>query len=362
MPAAINDQIRKQVIQQWVGGNTREKIAIDNNIGEGTVSSIVNEWKKGLEDSEYESVRELAVQSKKQGISLSDLASHFRLYNIIKKSGANEDQIESFIINCTISGAGVEVLPPEEIIDLVNQLFNISKSESIPLERVPDYIQQKLQQKLKLDEQIKEAEAVLQSKNVSIEAINGYIHLNEELSKHGLSTKHTNKLLNVIKNIEVQGFNTKKIVAKVMSIKSLKDREKHLRNNCEMLAKLIDRYKDTLPLAEKLVGMRINTAGLLALDATVSETAEQYNLPIYTAAFRVINDIKDYNKVGGLKKWLEKLCAQVYTVKEVCSHQNQAMVALIKLRSYGITDDQILYLNNFLERNKMNKINLETPI
>ncbi|MGA9168596.1 MAG: hypothetical protein WBZ20_00435 [Nitrososphaeraceae archaeon] len=105
MPAAINNQIRKQVIQQWVGGNTREKIAIDNDIGEGTISGIVNEWKRGLEGSEYESVRELAVHSKKQGITLSDLASHFRLYNIIKKSGANEDQIESFIGNC-ISGTG----------------------------------------------------------------------------------------------------------------------------------------------------------------------------------------------------------------------------------------------------------------
>ena len=100
MPAAINEQTRKQVIQQWVSGDTRDKIAIDNSIGEGTVSGIVNDWKKGLEDSEYESVRELAVQSKKQGIDLSDLASHFRLYNIIKKSGTNEDQIESFISNC----------------------------------------------------------------------------------------------------------------------------------------------------------------------------------------------------------------------------------------------------------------------
>src|ERR1051326_1993095 len=211
MPAAINEQTRKQVIRQWIGGDTRYKIAIDNDIGEGTVSGIVNDWKRGLEDSEYESVRELAVQSKKQGLALSDLASHFRLYNIIKKLGANEDQIESFISNCT-SGAGVEVLPPEKIIDLVNQLFNISKSESIALEKVPDYIQQKIQHKEKLEEQIKEAEAILQSKNVSIKAINEHVNLKEELSKHGLSTKDTNKLLNVIKNVEEQGYDTTKIV------------------------------------------------------------------------------------------------------------------------------------------------------
>ena len=47
MPAAINEQTRKQVVQQWVSGDTRDVIAIDNDIGEGTVSGIVNDWKKG---------------------------------------------------------------------------------------------------------------------------------------------------------------------------------------------------------------------------------------------------------------------------------------------------------------------------
>jgi hypothetical protein len=353
MPAAINEQTKTQVIHQWVGGNTREKIAIDNDIGEGTVSGIVNEWKRGLESSEYESVRELAVHSKKQVIALSDLASQLRLYNFIKKSGANEDQIESFISNC-ISGAGVEVLPPEKIVDLINQLFNISKSESIPLEQIPDYIQQKLQQKLILEEQIKSAEAVLQSKNVSIEAIDEHIHLNEELSKHGLSTKDTSKLVNAIKNVEQQGYDTKKIVSMVRSIKSLRDIERKLRSNCELLAKRIDRHKDTLPLAERIVAMRISTAGLLALEAAVNDMAEMYNLPVYTAAFRVINDIRDYNKLGGLKRQLAALRAQVHVVKEVCSHQNQSTVALVKLKSYGITEEDILNLNNYVERNMMN--------
>jgi hypothetical protein len=164
--------------------------------------------------------------------------------------------------------------------------------------------------------------------------------------------------VNAIKNVEQQGYDTKKIVSMVHSIKSLRDIERKLRSNCEMLAKRMDKHKEILPLAERIVAMRINTAGLLALEAAVNDTAEIYNLPIYTAAFRVMNDIKDYNKLGGLKKQLAALCAKVYTVKEVCSHQNQAMVALVKLKSYGITEDHIMNLNNYLERNTMNnKIN-----
>jgi transposase len=54
MPAAIDAQVKKQVIKQWLAGDSRDRIAADNNIGAGTVTNIINEWKKGVEDSEYD--------------------------------------------------------------------------------------------------------------------------------------------------------------------------------------------------------------------------------------------------------------------------------------------------------------------
>jgi hypothetical protein len=124
MPAAINEQTRKQVIHQWVSGDTREKIAIDNDIGEGTVSGIVNDWKRGLEDPEYESVRELAVQSKKQGLFLSDLASRFRLYNIIKKScphlGHTRDLVSISENHCAFGHILTYIVMIEEIYKFSN--------------------------------------------------------------------------------------------------------------------------------------------------------------------------------------------------------------------------------------------------
>ena len=47
MPAPIDASIKRKVIQQWLAGDSRPKIAIDNNIGEGTVSGIVSEFKTG---------------------------------------------------------------------------------------------------------------------------------------------------------------------------------------------------------------------------------------------------------------------------------------------------------------------------
>jgi hypothetical protein len=54
-----------------------------------------------------------------------------RLHNFFDKSGAAEDQIESFIVNISSSG-----LPSDKVIELVNQLHQISKTESVPLDGI----------------------------------------------------------------------------------------------------------------------------------------------------------------------------------------------------------------------------------
>src|SRR5919198_271892 len=201
MPAPINETVKRQVVQQWLSGEARAKIAIDNNIGEGTVSGIVSEFKIGLDNSEFDSARELALAANKQGLTPVDLASHFRLYNYFIKSGATEDEIESFIAKVHYSD-----VPPEKVVEYVNQLFNISNIESIPLDQVPNYIEKKLEEKKKVDEEIIQVDAILQSKNVTIEAINEHIRLNEKLNEYNLSFQDIDKLLNVLLNAKENEF------------------------------------------------------------------------------------------------------------------------------------------------------------
>ena len=71
MPAPIDEIVKRRVIQQWLSGEARAKIAIDNNVGEGTVSSIISYFKLGLDDAEFDSARELALEVRKQGLTLS---------------------------------------------------------------------------------------------------------------------------------------------------------------------------------------------------------------------------------------------------------------------------------------------------
>ena len=63
MPAPMDEIVKRRVSQQWLSGNLRPKTAIDNNIGEGTISSIINYFKVGLDAAEFNSARELALQA-----------------------------------------------------------------------------------------------------------------------------------------------------------------------------------------------------------------------------------------------------------------------------------------------------------
>jgi hypothetical protein len=127
MPAAIDEQIRRKVIQQWFNGFPRDAIATENNIGAGTVSSIIANYRSGLEELDFDSIRQLAVEARQHGLNLSKLALHFRLYNYFAKSGAAEEKIESFIANVSSND-----IPKEKVIELVNQIHEISQSDSVP--------------------------------------------------------------------------------------------------------------------------------------------------------------------------------------------------------------------------------------
>jgi hypothetical protein len=308
------------------------------------VSSIIANYKVGLESLDFDSIRQLAVEAKKQGLNLSELSSNLRLYNFFRKSGATEEEVESFIANLSSSD-----ISPEKVIECVNQLHDISRLESLPLEQVPSYIKQKLEEKKRIEEELREADILLQSKNVSIGAINEHIKLNEELNKHGLSTNDIPGLLNLLLNAKEYGFDSKKIVGKLRIIQRLEKKENRLKNNCEVLSKQATRYKETLPLAELIEAMHIGRSELISFKIAVNEASELYGLPPSTAAFHIINDIMDYNQRGRLKQELSALTFQKYAINEFCSRHSKDIKALLKLQSHGITQEQIISLNNFLE-------------
>jgi hypothetical protein len=157
------------------------------------------------------------------------------------------------------------------------------------------------------------------------------------LNEYNLSFEDIDKLLNVLVNAKENEFDGKKIVEKLKRIKQLQNKEDRLKKHCEVLSDQVKKCNNVLPLAQKIRAMNIDIQQLLVFDNIVNQLAKQYNLPPYVAAFRVFNEIKEYNKIGGLKKEVSRLSQQIFVFNEVWTNQNQAMMATINLRSRGIT-------------------------
>jgi hypothetical protein len=86
-------------------------------------------------------------------------------------------------------------------------------------------------------------------------------------------------------------------------------------------------------------------------DLSINEAIETYGFTPSAAALHVINLAKDYNKRGRLKNELSSLYLQKYALDQAYSYQSQVLISLAELKGYGLTEDRILQLNDFLESN-----------
>ena len=158
--------------------------------------------------------------------------------------------------------------------------------------------------------------------------------------------------MNVLINAKRYGFDGKEIADKLYDFKFLEWKEKEFKDKRKKLSKRMSKFKDIVPLAEGIAALGIRIDELLALEVGIKEAAKYYNLPYVSAAMRLMDDIKTYNKINGLRRELDRLSLQKYALDNAFSQQTQSLIALAKLKCHGITEARILELNNFLENNE----------
>jgi hypothetical protein len=142
-------------------------------------------------------------------------------------------------------------------------------------------------------------------------------------------------------NAKRYGFDPKKFVAKLSNIKEIEKREKGLRGNCVIFSKQAAKYKEIIPLANLIYDMHIDRSELISFKVAVNEAAQIYGLTPSAAALRVVNVVSDYNKKGQLEHELSKLSLQKYAINEFYSSRSPVIMALMKLKSLGMSEERI---------------------
>jgi hypothetical protein len=152
MPSKLLDNIKSLVIQQWLAGTQRDKIAVENGLSAGAVTNIVNEWRQALGFYAAEALRDMSVTLKKIGITPAQCAIGFRVAMILNRLAVKEENFESFMSDVYNRCCNIPGLTPERIAYYITNLLEFS--QTVPFSQIPKYIPQKIQEKESLEQEI----------------------------------------------------------------------------------------------------------------------------------------------------------------------------------------------------------------
>ncbi len=73
----------------------------------------------------------------------------------------------------------------------------------------------------------------------------------------------------------------------------------------------------------------------MSFHTAVLKKAEKDNLSKEAAAHRVMEDIKNYEKIGGLQNEISKMVMQQYAIGQMTAPREKAIEELMKLQALG---------------------------
>jgi transcriptional regulator with XRE-family HTH domain len=163
MGSKITREIRLQAIRKWLEGKTRDQIAGELEIGAGTVSEIIKEYRRG--DLDADLLREVALNLKNSGLDIQSFAPLVGLREVLEQKEwlqgvrpgqqqqeeENDDdnnidrllekKMESLIVTIEVF-CFKHNLPLRQFFDLVYNLYLAAEEFDIPLESFPSHIEE----------------------------------------------------------------------------------------------------------------------------------------------------------------------------------------------------------------------------
>jgi hypothetical protein len=100
--------------------------------------------------------------------------------------------------------------------------------------------------------------------------------------------------------------------------------------------------------------MGISIEELLTVSVAVNEKAQKANLSISAADYRIIEELEKYNKIGDLQNEISSLAIQRHASNQMTAPRDEAITALLKIQCYGISDEEVLNLYEYLNRTHPN--------
>ena len=391
MPSKLPHNFKSLVIQEWLSGTQRDRIAAENDLSAGAVTNLVNEWRRGLGFAIADDLRELAVTMKKVGITAAQCASGFRAAMIVNKIGVKEDEIEYFVSE--VYNRCKEIGLSADNIDIYLQgLLEFSKTSGmslLPISKIADYLREKTEEKIELENQIEDLKQEIQELNSEWSAskklrddalqqqkmtavdLQWYSDLKAHLSKHMIPVDDVAKFAKTVDGIKQYGYDVNNVVNEFSNLEILKLKQNNLQESVQSLeiklANLgrecfsrdleLSSHNETISKHKLLEVMGFGLKELTLLWNIVNEIAEANNIPQEMVRLKFITDIEEqYDKKLGFESKLEKLQTEVNKTNQDLTRRRIELStlqlvgpALAKLIQSGLREQDIINVASIFE-------------
>ena len=385
MPAKLSESVKSGVIQQWLKGVERDRIALGNGLSAGAVTNIVNEWRQAIDFPVADELRELAVTLKKIGITPGECAIGCRASMMLNRVGVGNDQLQSFLSD--VYKRSVDLgLTPQNIASYLRDLLEFSNT--LVFSQIPAFLEQKKQEKDLLEKKVQElkddtellqleksdSQNLLQiakaDYNTTTQQLEWYSALKEELAKYGIPVDDISHLARVVDGVRALGYEPVKITNEISNLEAVRSQYKSyqswipiVKNQLEgldqtrsVLEHLIQSYNQTLSIYNELDSLGFGLKELKLLHQTILEISIANNIPMQSGVKQFLKDIDDnYDDRLGFESKVEKLNLEITRLTQeqdrirVQSSLNPAVgQVLLRLVQNGVNEEEIMTIADLL--------------
>lgn len=147
----------------WLNAVPREELARELGISEESISNIVTEYSQN--DSTLQLQREMAIEIKKAGIDMIQVASSIRFANAIKRRGANSEAIADFL-SALQKQVDLSEITEEQAIKSIIDCAEFCAKEQIPPSNLHKHMQDKYAETERIHSELTKQNEILEASKI----------------------------------------------------------------------------------------------------------------------------------------------------------------------------------------------------
>jgi hypothetical protein len=388
MPRIISLDEKLAVIDDWLSGESRNDIAIKRNMGNGTVYNIIQEWRIGIGVQKADRLRDIALQLKKTGLSVTDCAIGLRTLMIFKKYGIKEDEDQEQLIYFLkeIYAKCQEVgFTSKQVFDYISDILKFSSE--IFISQIPQFMKKRIKEKEelesvieKLSKKISELSDKQEEKEQEIQRLSKieekltktyrtFMIAKYQLKQYGIEMENIDRFVESVVGISKENYDPVQILAKIADHENLEKNSRYyndqVNRNKDELAKLnqdidgkqkdLNSFRIKLEIMDELETRGFNIRELRTLYNMLNEIGRENDFEYDEVRNKFFDDVKNYEEVIGSRKEIERLKNDLKSLevdimkeREKYNAYPEIIESITRLAGSGISEHDIVKIDRIL--------------